>query len=67
MKGKSVKNPQLNVFNTQLVNVINIKRELVLLAQKIDLDKVEKDISVYFLALEDQQSQGQGFDFPDLH
>jgi transposase, IS5 family len=48
MKGKIPQNPQLNVFRIPLVNVINMKHELVLLSQKIDWDKVEKDFSVYY-------------------
>ena len=48
MKGKIPKNPQLNVFRIPLVNVINMNHELVLLAQKIDWDKVEKEFSVYY-------------------
>jgi len=43
MNGKIPNNPQLNVFRTPLVNVINIKHELVLLAQKTDWEKVEKE------------------------
>jgi len=48
MKGKIPKNPQLNVFRTALVNVINMEHELVILAQKIDWEKVEKEFSVYY-------------------
>ena len=51
MKGKIPQNPQLNVFRIPLVNVINMKHELVLLSQKIDWDKVEKDFSVYYPGL----------------
>lgn len=51
MKGKIPRNPQLNVFRTPLVNVINMKHELVLLAQKIDWEKVEKEFSVYYPGL----------------
>ena len=51
MKGKIPRNPQLNVFRTPLVNVINMNHELVLLAQKIDWDKVEKEFSVYYPGL----------------
>ena len=32
MKGKIPRNPQLNVFRTPLVNVINMNHELALLA-----------------------------------
>jgi IS5 family transposase len=51
MKGKIPRNPQLNVFRTPLVNVINMNHELVLLAQKIDWEKVEKEFSVYYPGL----------------
>jgi IS5 family transposase len=52
MKGKIPKNPQLNVFSILLVNVINMQHELVLLAQKIDWAKVEKEFSVYYPGME---------------
>ena len=48
MKGKNIKNPQLNVFRVPLVSVINMEHELVLLTQRIDWEKVEKDFSVYY-------------------
>lgn len=48
MKGKNIKNPQLNVFHVPLISVINMEHELVLLAQRIDWEKVEKDFSVYY-------------------
>jgi len=48
MKGKNVKNPQLNVFRVPLVSIINMDHELVLLAQKIDWEKVEKEFSIYY-------------------
>jgi IS5 family transposase len=48
MKGKNIKNPQLNVFRVPLVSVINMEHELVLLAQRIDWGKVEKDFSIYY-------------------
>jgi IS5 family transposase len=51
MKGKIPRNPQLNVFRTPLVNVINMNHELVLLAQKIDWEKVDKEFSVYYPGL----------------
>jgi IS5 family transposase len=51
MKGKIPRNPQLNVFRTPLVNVINMKHELVLLSQKIDWEKVEKEFAVYYPGL----------------
>jgi len=48
MKGKNIKNPQLNVFRVPLVSVINMEHEIVLLAQRIDWGKVEKDFSIYY-------------------
>jgi len=48
MKGKNIKNPQLNVFRVPLVSVINMEHELVLLTQRIDWEKVENDFSVYY-------------------
>lgn len=51
MKGKIPKHPQLNVFRIPLVNMINMKHELVILAQKIDWDKVDKEFSVYYPGL----------------
>lgn len=51
MKGKILRNPQLNVFRKPLVNVINMKHELVLLSQKIDWEKVEKEFAVYYPGL----------------
>jgi len=48
MIGKTNKNPQLNVFRTPLVNMINMEHELVLLAQQIDWESVEKEFSVYY-------------------
>jgi len=48
MKGKNIKNPQLNVFRVPLVSVINMEHELVFLAQRIDWEKVEKDFSIYY-------------------
>jgi len=43
MIGKAEENPQLNVFRIPLVNVINMKHELVELAQRIDWKLIEKD------------------------
>jgi IS5 family transposase len=48
MKGKIPKNQQLNVFRIPLLNIINMEHELVLLAQRIDWEKVEKEFSVYY-------------------
>lgn len=51
MIGKTDKNPQLNVFRTPLVSVINMKHELVELAQRIDWKSVEKDFAPYLKRL----------------
>lgn len=49
MKRKIPKNTHLNVFRTQLVNVINMNHELVILSQKIDWRKIlEKEFLVYY-------------------
>ena len=48
MKGKFIKHPQLNVFQTPLVSVINMDHELVLLAQRIDWKSVDKEFSIYY-------------------
>jgi IS5 family transposase len=48
MIGKTDKNPQLNVFCIPLVNVINIKHELVELAQRINWKSVERDFAPYY-------------------
>jgi len=48
MKGKIIKNPQLNVFRVPLVSMINMEHELVLLAQRINWEEVEKDFSIYY-------------------
>ena len=48
MIGKTDNNPQLNVFRIPLVNVINMKHELVELAQRIDWISVEKEFAPYY-------------------
>jgi IS5 family transposase len=48
MKGKNIKNPQLNVFRVPLVSIINMEHELILLAQRIDWEKVDKEFSIYY-------------------
>jgi len=48
MIGKTEENPQLNVFRIPLVNVINMKHELVELAQRIDWKSIEKDFAPYY-------------------
>lgn len=48
MKGKFIKHPQLNVFQTPLVSVINMDHEIVLLAQRIDWKSVDKEFSIYY-------------------
>ena len=48
MVGKTESNPQLNVFRIPLVSVINMKHELVELAQRINWKSVEKDFGPYY-------------------
>jgi len=48
MLGKIDKNPQLNMFQTPLEKMINLKHELCLLAEKIDWDNIEKEFSKYY-------------------
>ena len=48
MIGKTDNNPQLNVFRIPLVNVINMKHELVELAQRIDWISAEKEFAPYY-------------------
>ena len=48
MKGKNIKNLQLNVFRVPLVSIINMEHELVLLAGRIDWELVDRDFSVYY-------------------
>jgi IS5 family transposase len=44
---KTEENPQLNVFRIPLVNVINMKHELVELTQRINWKSIEKDLAPY--------------------
>jgi IS5 family transposase len=48
MIGKTDNNPQLNVFRIPLVNMINMKHELVELAQRIDWISAEKEFAPYY-------------------
>ena len=48
MLGKIDKNPQLNMFQTPLEKIINLKHELCLLAEKIDWNNIEKEFSKYY-------------------
>jgi len=48
MVGKIAKNPQLEVFKIPLVQFIQESHELCVLANKIDWDSLEKDLSVYY-------------------
>jgi hypothetical protein len=57
MKGKIIKNPQLDVFQIPLISVINMDHELVILAQRIDWKSVDKEFSIYYLIWEDKQFQ----------
>ena len=48
MVGKTESNHQLNVFRIPLVSVINMKHELVELAQRINWKSIEKDFGSYY-------------------
>jgi transposase, IS5 family len=48
MIGKIDKTPQLDLFKTPLKQFIKNNHELVLLTSKMDWDKLERDISVYY-------------------
>lgn len=48
MIGKTEKNPQLDMFRTPLVNIINMNHELVVLTHRIDWDSVDKDFAGYY-------------------
>jgi IS5 family transposase len=48
MIGNTDTNPQLNVFRTPLVNVINMKHELIEPAQRINWESIEKDFASYY-------------------
>jgi len=52
MTGKTDKNPQLKVFRPPLVNVINMKHELVKLAQRINWILIEQDLAPYYSDME---------------
>ena len=54
MTGKTDKNPQLKVFRPPLVNVINMKHELVKLAQRINWILIEQDLAPYYSDMERQ-------------
>ena len=43
MVGKLEKNPQLDIFNTPLVQFIDLNRPICILARKIDWEEVERD------------------------
>ena len=48
MVGKIDKNPQLEVFKIPLVQFIQEDHELCVLANKIDWDSLEEDLSIYY-------------------
>jgi len=48
MVGKIEKNPQLEVFKIPLIQFIQEDHELCMLADKIDWDSLEADLSVYY-------------------
>jgi IS5 family transposase len=51
MIGKTEENPQLNVSRIPLVNGINMKHELVELAQRINWKLIKKDFAPYYTAM----------------
>ena len=48
MIGKKERNPQLNMFRIPLKQFINESHELVLLSRKIEWEKLEKSLSVFY-------------------
>ena len=48
MVGKNDKNPQLNLFEIALVNLIDMHHELVKLSNQIDWTGIEKDFEIYY-------------------
>ena len=48
MLGKIDKTPQLSIFDTPLVQFINMKHELCILSRKIDWDFIEEDFACYY-------------------
>jgi hypothetical protein len=54
MKGKFIKNPQLNAFQIPMVSVINMDHELVILAQRIDWKSVDNEFLSITLTWEDE-------------
>ena len=48
MIGKIDKTPQLNMYQVPLVQFINKEHELCQLAERINWDKLEKDLFVYY-------------------
>lgn len=48
MLGKTDKTPQISIFETPLVQFINMNHELCILSQKIDWDFIEKEFSCYY-------------------
>ena len=48
MVGKLEKNPQLDIFNTPLVQFIDLNRPICILARKIDWEEVERDFSGFY-------------------
>jgi len=48
MVGKKDKNPQLNLYEVALVNLIDLNHELVKLSKHIDWTGIEKDFEIYY-------------------
>jgi hypothetical protein len=48
MIGKTDKTPQLNMYHVPLVQIFNKGHKLCQLAEKINWDELEQDLSVYY-------------------
>jgi IS5 family transposase len=48
MKGKTDKTPQLNMYQVPLIQFINKEHELCQLAERIDWDGLERDLTEYY-------------------
>ena len=51
MVGKLEKNPQLDIFNTPLVQFNDLDRPICILARKIDWEEVESDLSRFYSSI----------------
>ena len=48
MIGKTEKNPQLNMYKVPLIQFINTEHELYQLAERIDWEEIERDLTEYY-------------------